>query len=149
MSRKAPHHRLPPPKIDAAPQGRITGRQNQNPVKNERRASGGRRPLFAQEARLIAVLNNKLAEKGISHRQAGRLASVDPADACRVLAFGETTPRTLRRLFEKFRVNEYKRLSARDRRVALLLEIRAAVERQAELLGELAALNTAENPPGI
>ena len=105
--------------------------------------------MAAAERRLIAALNVVLAEKGISHREAGRLASVDQGDACRVLAFGEATPRTLRKLFEFFNVNEYTELSAADRREALLREIHAAAERTAELLGALAALAAGDDPPGL
>jgi len=89
-----------------------------------------------------------LAKKGISHSEAGRLAGVDAGDARRVLAFGPVTRRTLRKLFNTFKINEYKKLSAADRREALLLEIHAAAERQAELLGELAVLRALE-PPGL
>jgi len=94
---------------------------------------------------VVANLRVKLAEKGISHRGAGRLAGIDESDACRVLAFGEATPRTLRKLFEAFKVNEYKKLSTAERTTALLFEIQAAAERVADLLGELAALSGDRN----
>ena len=52
----------------------------------------------------------------------------------------------LRNLFEEFHISEYKKLSARDRNRALLLELRATAERQAELLGRLAELAVADPP---
>lgn len=147
MSHKTPHHASPRGKIDAAPPSHIAGRQTPKPLKSERGTSTGRRPLSPQNRRLIANLRISLAKAGISHSKAGELADIDPGDARRVLAFGEATPRTLRKLFEKFKVNEYKNLSRRDRFEALLLEIHAAAERQAQLLGELAHLSAGDDPP--
>jgi len=138
--------RLPSGRIDANPRGDRSPPKTQKPRRNEPRVPGGRRPLTPKYRRLIAALNVALAKKGISHRGAGRLAEIDEGDACRVLAFGEATPRTLRKLFEFFNVNEYTELSAADRREALLLEIHAAAERTAELLGRLAEM-AASDPP--
>lgn len=107
----------------------------------------GRRPLTPRQRRLIAALKTFLVKSGISYSEAGRIAGIDEGDARRVLAFGPATPRTLRKLFEKFNINA-EDLSAADRREALLLEVRAAAERQADLLGELAAL-AASDPPEI
>ena len=147
-SHDTPGQRLPAGRIDATRQvdrlpSKTAKRNSGNP-----RASGGRRPLSPKERRLIAILNVILTQKGISHRKAGRLASVDQGDACRVLAFGEATPRTLRKLFEEFNVSEYAKLSAADRREALLREIHAAAERTAELLGRLAEM-AASDPPEL
>ena len=94
------------------------------------------------------MLKVALVKEGISKSRAGRIAGIDEGDARRVLAFGEATPRTLRKLFEAFHIDEYEKLSAADRREALLHEIRAAVERQAELLGRLAEL-AADDPPAL
>ena len=148
-SHDTPGQRLPSGRINAPPESDRLPPKTRKPRSGNPRASGGRCPLAAAERRLIAALNVVLAEKGISHRKAGRLANVDQGDACRVLAFGEATPRTLRNLFEKFHISEYKKLSARDRNRALLLELRATAERQAELLGALAALAAGDDPPGL
>jgi len=148
-SHDTPGQRLPAGRIDATSQKVSAVAKTREPRSGNPRASGGRCPLAAAERRLIAALNVVLAEKGISHRKAGRLANVDQGDACRVLAFGEATPRTLRNLFEEFHISEYKKLSARDRSRALLLELRATAERQAELLGALAALAAGDDPPGM
>jgi len=145
-SHDTPGQRLPAGRIDATPPKVSAVAKPQKPRSGNPRASGGRRPLSPKERRLIAILNVILTQKGISHRKAGRLASVDQGDACRVLAFGEATPRTLRKLFEEFNVSEYAKLSAADRREALLREIHAAAERTAELLGRLAELAVADPP---
>lgn len=143
-----PGHVSPRGRIDAPPEGDCSPSKKRKGRKRDSRASGGRCPLSPQQRRLVAALKVALAKEGISHSRAGRIAGIDEGDARRVLAFGEATPRTLRKLFEAFKVNEYEKLSAADRREALLLEIRAAVERQAELLGELAKLS-AMGPPGL
>ena len=150
MSRARDHdtagQRSPSGRIDATPPRSITRPKTTKRDRSDSRASGGRQPLSPKERCLIAALNVILAKKGISHRKAGRLAEIDEGDACRVLAFGEATPRTLRKLFETFKISEYKKLSAADRREALLHEIRAAAERQAELLGRLAELAGGDPP---
>jgi len=109
----------------------------------------GRHPLRPEQRRLITALKARLIKSGISASEAGRIAGVDPGDARRVLAFGAATPRTLRKLFDAFNVNEYEELSAAERRGAILLQLRAAAERQADLLGELAALSLGDDPPGL
>ncbi len=147
--RNTPAHVCPRGRINANPQKALPPSKRAKRVRSDSRASRGRRPLSPRERRLISVLRVELTHKGISHSKAGTLAGVDPGDARRVLAFGETTPRTLRKLFETFKVNGYETLSLADRRGALLLEIHAAAERQAELLGELAALAAASDPPGL
>ncbi|MES0385643.1 MAG: hypothetical protein ABUJ98_13810 [Hyphomicrobium sp.] len=138
--------RSPSGRIDAAPEGDCSPPKTRKARRSEPRTPSGRQPLTPKYRRLIAALNVALAKKGISHRKAGRLAGVDEGDTCRVLAFGEATPRTLRKLFEVFHVNEYKNLSAADRRAALLHEVHASAERTAELLGELAALAVGDPP---
>lgn len=124
---RSSHHVSPRGRIDATPTGR--------------------HPLTPRQRRLVAALKTLLAKSGISYSKAGRIAGIDEGDARRVLAFGPTTPRTLRKLFETFNLNA-EELSAADRREALLLEARAAAEKQADLLGELAAL-AANDPPEI
>ena len=148
-SHDTPGHVSPRGRIDATPATRVAGRKTAKPRRSEPRASGRRRPLSPGERRLITTLKVILAKKGLTSTAAGRQAGIDPGDARRVLAGGEATPRTLRKLFEAFNVNEYTELSAADRREALLLEIHAAAERQAELLGALAALAAGDDPPGL
>jgi hypothetical protein len=147
--RRPRHHHSPPGRIDATPPPDRLPSKKLKRRRSDSRASGGRRPLTPRERRLIAALRVILAQKGISHSEASRIAGLDKGDTCRVLAGGEATPRTLRKLFETFKIHEYKKLSAAVKRGALLLEIHAAAERQAELLGELAALCVAGDPPAL
>lgn len=119
---------------------RQKGRHRASPRPRIDATSTGRQPLSPNERRLVAALRVQLAKSGITHSAAGEKARIDPGDARRVLAFGPATPRTLTRLFETFHVDEYEGLSVAHRREALLLEILAASERQAELLGRLVAL---------
>ena len=123
------HHVSPRGRIDATPTGRA--------------------PLSPRERRLVAALKTLLAKSGISGSEAGRKAGIDEGDARRVLAFGPATPRTLRKLFEAFNVNEYEKLSAADRREAMALEVHAAAERLADLLGKQAAMSAVGDPPDL
>ena len=108
----------------------------------------GRVPLSPQEKTLVAALKTLLAKSGVSASEAGRRAGIDPGDARRVLSFGPSTPRTLRRLFETFNLSGYEKLNEAERRAALTLEIHAAAEYLAELLGKQAAMALSD-PPGL
>ena len=146
---KPPGQRLPLDRIDAQPPAATSSPKTAKRRRNDSRVSGGRQPLSPKERRLISALRVALAKKGIAHRKAGRIAGVDEGDACRVLAFGPATPRTLRKLFEAFNVNEYEKLSAADRREAMALEVHAAAERLADLLGKQAAMSAVGDPPDL
>ena len=124
-----PAHACPRGRIDAIAKGRV--------------------PLSPQEKTLVAALKSLLAKSGISASEAGRKAGIDPGDARRVLAFGPATPRTLRKLFEAFNLNEYEKLTAAEKRAAIALEVHAAAERLADLLGKQAALSAAGDPPEL
>jgi transcriptional regulator with XRE-family HTH domain len=147
--RETPHQLSPTGRTSAGAKPDRLPSKTRKRDRNDSRTSTGRRPLTPRERRLVAGLRARLTESRISQAEAARIAGVDKSDVCRVFNFGPATPRTLRRLFEAFNVNEYEDLNAAERREALLLEIRAAVERQAELLGELAALAAASDPPTL
>ena len=125
------HHVSPRGRIDATPTGRHL--------------------LTPRQRTLVIALKAHLAKLGISSTKAGEEAKISPSDARRVLSLtpkASATPRTLRKLFEAFNVDGYEELSEAERRVALALEVHAAAERLAELLGEQAALAAYDPPLG-
>ena len=118
----SPHHKTrshawPRPKIDA----RGVGRQLPSPV----------------EKRLIAALNARREELGLTKSTAGKLAGVDPGDARRALNFGPVSARTIRLLCAYFNIHEYEELDAREKERALFIEISESCRRTAALVEEL------------
>ncbi|HUV88000.1 MAG TPA: helix-turn-helix transcriptional regulator [bacterium] len=124
--------------------------QGLKPVKTAVMPRVRHRPVEHSTAPILAACRARFDESGLSIGDVARATALDKADLSRALNLREEpTPRTLGRLCEYFNVASGADLNRAERKYTLLIEIRAAAERQADLLGALAALAAGDDPPGI
>lgn len=131
----APHSPTPINRVDTP--------QSKHPLNRVRT----RPPLGDRDKRILALCEERRRELRISKSEAGRRAGVDRSDAVKALSLKSATPRTILAFARLFKIADAKPLARGTRIEALLIEIRADLDRAAELMGELAALAAGNDPP--
>jgi hypothetical protein len=104
-------------------------------------------PLGDRDREILALCETRRRERGLSKRRTAVDAEVDAGDVVRALNLQSATPRTVLALARFFEIGDMENINRTARVEALLTEIRAHTERTAELLGKLAALAAAGDPP--
>ena len=94
-------------------------------------------PIGPTDKRLAERVLALLAKTPASQRRIAKRACISQADVSRALNFQPSTKRTLKRLAVAFGVDDYSRLSERDRRAAAAVKKMRDLERERSRLRRL------------
>lgn len=100
-----------------------------------------RRPIASETARLMTLCEAKRVTARMTYADVGRATAVDKSDVSRALRLREEpTKRTVRALVSYFEVADMRGVSLRQRELALLIEMEAALTKAADKIGKLVKL---------